>query len=180
MKKIFLGGIFFFGLMIFFFRQDIQDFLFEPNLPKPTHIAFEKQLPLYTYNWSLIGPTGRSSSFVKFRNRNVIVNFWSSNSKESVKEMKVWAKLYEDYKNDISFVFVTKDSQIEVNAFLKKTGYVFPIFYSGSVPLKTIVLDKAPKTYVIAKSGRVVVDYSGAANWNSKEFRKLLEDLKSE
>ncbi|KGO89641.1 TlpA family protein disulfide reductase [Flavobacterium suncheonense] len=177
MKKIFLIGVLLIGLGIYVFKQEIQECFFESDLPDPTYIAFEKQLPLYSYNWSLIGTKGSSNPFVKYKRRNVIVNFWSSKSKSSVEEMKVWAKLYEDYKNDIAFVFVTKDSQTDVNRFLKETGYVFPVFYSGSTPLKTIVLDKAPKTYLITKSGRVVVAYSGAANWNSKKFRNLLDEI---
>lgn len=178
MKKI-LAGIIILSLLVigFLYREKLNDALFGSNLPEPSTIAFEKQLPLYSYDWRLLGPTGKSLSFIEYMNRTVIVNYWSSKSPESVEELKVWAKLYEDYKNDVFFVFVTKDSQTEVNSFIEETGYVFPVFLSGSTPLKSIVLDKTPKTYLITKQGRIAVNHSGAANWNSEQFRKMLDQI---
>ncbi|MEW5675051.1 hypothetical protein ABGT15_01930 [Flavobacterium enshiense] len=177
MKRVLLISVIAIAVITFFMREKIQDAFFGSDLPEPTSIAFEKQVPIFSYNWRLIGSKGTVMSFVEYMNRNVIVNYWSPNSKESVEELKQWAKLYDDYKNDIYFIFVTKDSQQDVNKFLKEKGYVFPVFYSGSTPLKTIVLEKAPRTYLITKSGRVTVDHSGVANWNSENFRKLLDDI---
>lgn len=165
------------GIVGFLNSDKIKDVFFGSDLPEPTTVAFEKQLPLYSYDWKLIGPTGKSLSFIEYMDRNVIVNYWSLNNPESVEELKTWAKLYDDYKNDMFFIFVTKDSQGDVNTFLKETGYVFPVYYSGSTPLKSIVLDKTPKTYLVTKTGRIVVNHSGAANWNSDNFRKVLDDL---
>jgi hypothetical protein len=178
MKKIIVVvGIVLICALAILKKDTIQEVFFGSNLPEPTSIAFEKQLPLYSYDWQLLGIKGRPISFVEYMNRNVIINYWSPNSEESVAELEVWAKLYEDYKNDIFFIFATDDSQADVNKFIKEKGYVFPIFYSASTPLRTMVLDKAPKTYLITKKGRVVVNHSGAANWNSENFRKVLDGI---
>nr|WP_294938020.1 TlpA disulfide reductase family protein [uncultured Flavobacterium sp.] len=178
MKKIIIViVIVLIAVLGFLNKEKIQDALFGNDLPEPTTIAFEKQLPLYSYDWRLIGPTGKTLSFIEYGGRNVIVNYWSSKSPASVEELKTWAKLYEDYKNDMFFIFVTTDSQVEVNKFIKDNGYVFPVFLSGSTPLKSIVLDTAPKTYLITKKGRIVVNHSGAANWNSESFRKVLDGI---
>jgi len=177
MKKIVAIGIVLIGIIGFLNRDKIEDTFFGSNLPEPTSIAFEKQLPLYSYDWKLIGPTGNTLSFIEYMNRNVIVNYWSPNTPDSVEELKAWNKLYEDYKNDVFFIFVTKESQGDVNTFIKENGYVFPVYFSGSTPLKSIVLDKTPKTYLITKTGRIVVNHTGAANWNSDSFRKILDDL---
>ncbi|ESU29260.1 hypothetical protein FLJC2902T_06560 [Flavobacterium limnosediminis JC2902] len=179
MKKIIIVGVVaLIGVIGFLNIDKIQEAFSGSNLPEPTSIAFEKQMPLYSYDWKLIGPTGASLSFVEYMNRNVIINYWSLNDPESVEELKAWNKLYEDYKGEnVFFIFVTADSQADVNAFLKDNDYVFPVYYSGSTPLKSIVLDKAPKTYLVAKTGRVVVNHTGAANWNSDNFRKVLDDL---
>jgi len=37
-----------------------------------------------------------------------------------------------------------------------------------------------PKTYVIAKDGKIVFDKTGTANWNSDRFTTVLDDLISE
>lgn len=161
-----------------FFGFKFKDSLFAPNFPEPTSIPFEKQLPVYSYNWKFIGVYGKPISFIEYMHRNVIVNYWSPNSEESVEELKIWAKLYEDYKDkNVFFIFATKDSQVDVNKFLAKEGYVFPVFYSTSEPIQSIVLDKTPKTYLITKSGRIVVNHSGPANWNSENFRKTLDEV---
>lgn len=177
MKKIIFIAVVVVAATVFFMREKIQDTFFGTDLPEPTLVEFEKQEPLYSYDWRLIGPTGKYLSFIEYMNRNVIVNYWSANSEVSVEELKIWSKLYEDYKNDVFFIFVTNDSQADVNSFLKETGYVFPVFFSGSTPLKTIVLDSVPKTYLITKKGRVAVKHTGGANWNSESFRKFLDDL---
>lgn len=177
MKKILGIGIVLIGIVAFLNIDKIKDVFAGSNLPEPTTIQFEKQLPMYSYDWKLLGPTGKTISFVEYMGRNVIVNYWSSNSPESVEELKVWAKLYEDYKNEVFFVFVTNDSQTDALKFIKENEYVFPMFYSGGTPLRSIVLDKAPKTYLIAKNGRIAVNHSGAANWNSENFRKVLDEF---
>ncbi|ESU23488.1 hypothetical protein FEDK69T_16540 [Flavobacterium enshiense DK69] len=177
MKKIIVIGVILIGIVGFLNSDKIKDALFGSDLPEPTSIAFEKQMPLFSYNWNLIGTSGTMISFVEYMNRDVIINYWSPNVPESVEELKVWSKLYEDYKNDVFFIFVTNDSQADVNKFLKDTGYLFPFYYSGSSPLKSIILDKAPKTYLITKKGRIVVDHAGAANWNSDDFRKVLDGV---
>ncbi|UOK42556.1 MULTISPECIES: TlpA family protein disulfide reductase [Flavobacterium] len=177
MKKIIVIVVVLVGIVGFLNIDKIQDAFFGSDLPEPTSIVFEKQLPLFSYNWNLVGRTGSSISFMEYGGRDVIVNYWSPNVPESVEELKIWAKLYEDYKDKVFFIFVTNDSQQDVNKFLQDTGYLFPVYYSGSTPLKSIVLDKAPKTYLITKKGRVVVDYTGAANWNSDYFRNILDGL---
>lgn len=179
MKKIFLLIALVLGIVAIFNLGKIKEALFAPDLPEPTAIPFEKQLPLYSYDWKIIGPvSGKAISFVEYMDRNVIVNYWSSKSPASVEELEVWAKLYEDYKNDIFFVFATNDSQVETNKFIKEKGYLFPVFLSASKPLRSsMVFDKAPKTYMISKNGRIAVNYSGAANWNSESFRKVLDEF---
>lgn len=177
MKKILVIGIVLIGLVAVLTIDKIKAAFDSSDLPEPTTIQFEKQLPLYSYDWRLIGPTGTTVSFVEYMNRNVIVNYWSANSPESVEELKQWAKLYEDYKNDVFFIFVTKDSQVDARKLIEENGYVFPIFYSGGTPLRSMVFDKAPKTYMITKKGRIVVNHTGAANWNSEEFRAFLDEL---
>lgn len=177
MKKILVIGIVLIGLVTVLYIDKIKEAFDSSDLPEPTTIQFEKQLPLYSYDWRLIGPSGKAISFVEYMNRNVIINYWSANSPESVEELEQWAKLYEDYKNDVFFIFVTKDSQVDATKLFKEKEYVFPMYYSGGTPLRSMVFDKAPKTYMITKKGRIVVNHTGAANWDSKNFRAFLDEL---
>jgi hypothetical protein len=146
-------------------------------LPEPTYVLFEEQRVLTDYDWSLIGPTAKAKNLIIKENKIVIVKVWSSEGEENEKDLACFNELYNDYKTKVEFVFVTRDEQVPAREFLSKNKYFFPLYFSMSTPPKPLNISFAPQTYVINKKGRIVVDYKGAANWNSKKFREMLDGL---
>jgi len=88
--------------------------------------------------------------------------------------------LYNDYKEKVVFLFVTNDDWETVQKFLTKNNYHLPIYNPLTQPPKELISNSIPTTYVINKQGKIVVQKTGAASWNSKTTRKMLDKLLKE
>lgn len=175
MKKvkiiIFLIAI---GVATFIFFKDYSKV---SNLPEPTYIAFEQQQVVPFFDWSLIGPTGKTKNLYIDQGNVMIIHFWDANNPKSVEELEIFQKLYDDYKTKAQFYFVTSNTQVEVRSFIEKNKFSFPVFFSLSPAPKPIENKVIPSTYVLNKKGRIVIDTKFSANWNSENFRKVLDEL---
>lgn len=147
------------------------------NLPEPNYIEFEKQQVVSFFEWSLIGPTGKTKNIYIDQGNVMIIHFWDAKNSKSVEELETFQKLYDDYKTKAQFYFVTSNSQPEVRAFIEKNKYSFPVFFSLSPLPKPLENKIIPSTYVLNKKGRIIVDSKVSANWNSDGFRKVLDEL---
>ena len=134
------------------------------NLPEPNYIEFEKQQVVSFFEWSLIGPTGKTKNIYIDQGNVMIIHFWDAKNSKSVEELETFQKLYDDYKT-------------KVRAFIEKNKYSFPVFFSLSPLPKPLENKIIPSTYVLNKKGRIIVDSKVSANWNSDGFRKVLDEL---
>ena len=94
--------------------------------------------------------------------------------------MPSFQELYTDYKDDVAFYFISGEDHETTNNFLKRKGYNFSSYRMLSEDPKPLDGYTLPSTYVIDKSGTIVVDKKGAADWNSQNFRNLLSQLLAE
>jgi hypothetical protein len=75
---------------------------------------------------------------------------------------------------------VANDEKAKVEAFLEKKGYKLPVYFQASAAPPEMQSSTIPVTYILSKEGKIVVDKTGAANWNSDYVRNLLDKLISE
>src|SRR5690606_33459697 len=94
-----------------------------------------------------------------------------------VAEFPSFVKLHQDYGDKLVFAFVAHDDPDRVMAFLKKKGYDLPVYYSVTETPVQLAGKSIPATYILSKSGEIAVDEKGAANWNSRGTRELLDAL---
>ena len=59
-------------------------------------------------------------------------------------------------------------------------GYDFPVYVHNYKAPGMLEGNSIPTTYVLSKSGKIVVDKTGAANWDSTRVKKLLDELLKE
>ena len=97
-----------------------------------------------------------------------------------VAEMPSFLKLYEDYGDKVDFFFVANDKKDKVTAFLQKKGYEFPVYFEKSRGPELLSSNSIPATFILNKSGEIVVDERGVADWNSDSTRALLDTLIAE
>lgn len=146
----------------------------------PSTVDKDEQTRLKNYNWNLVDLEGKSTNLQSKQGEVILVNVWATWCPPCVAELPGFVELYSDYKNKVEFAFVANDEKQKVEAFLKKKGYDLPVYFQASATPKELESSSIPVTYIIDKKGNVVVDKTGAANWNSDKTRSLLDKLISE
>jgi thiol-disulfide isomerase/thioredoxin len=149
----------------------------DTNYPEPTFVPFEKQDVLSSYDLRLIESTGKTINLYANRDKIVFIHYWNTKDKDILDDIKIIEKLYDDYKLKIEFYFITDDSQQNVRKFIKENNLLFPNYYIGSTPLRPLIFNEVPKSYLISKTGRIVMNEEGVKNWNSKALRKTIDEL---
>ena len=108
-----------------------------------------------------------------------------SKTKEEVEKIKTSRKVQGDYlnysnldyKDKIEFVFISNEEFSVINEFVSKKGYTFDVYKPITKYPRAFDVKSIPRTFLIAKNGRIVIDKTGAANWNSKAVRNAIEKL---
>ncbi|WP_240673161.1 TlpA family protein disulfide reductase [Aequorivita ciconiae] len=175
-----LFGVFIILLIIPQTRMPIQVFVQRLISFSPSETSEEKRETLSDYNWPLVGLNSEEIDFSQSEGKVVVLNFWATWCPPCVAEMPSFQKLYDDYASKVDFYFVTTEKPDKVTRFLKKHNYSLPAYlqhFESPDQLQSSVL---PTTYVLSKTGEIVVNESGVADWNSKKIRNLLDKLLSE
>lgn len=143
----------------------------------PSTINKEKRETLQDYNWRLTGLNTTSVEGETLKGKIVFLNFWATWCPPCVAELPGIQQLYNDYKDKVSFVFISNEKWETIDAFYKKNAYDLPTYtlHGGQEPLFNVT--SIPTTFIIDSNGEVVVNKNGAADWNSKSVRSLLDSL---
>ena len=161
-----------------------------PQTRKPIQVLLHKGLALISpsvinneetsvyvdYNWKLKEENGTVLNFETIKGKVVLVNFWATWCPPCIAEMPSIQNLYNDYHDKIEFVFVSDDSFETVNSFLEKNDYSFKDYQQISNS-EFFNIRSIPRTFLIDKEGKVIIDKTGAANWNSETVRHTIDDL---
>lgn len=161
-------------------RMPLQVFVQRLIASSPKEIAADKRPLLTDYNWQLQNLRGDVKNLKEAAGKVVLVNYWATWCPPCIAEMPSLQKLYTDYKDKIDFYFVGSDSP-EINlAFLSRKGYTLPVYLERSAAPSLLQTTSLPTTFIISKQGRIVVQKTGAAEWNSDKMRSLIDRLINE
>lgn len=140
----------------------------------------EDQIKIPNVDWKLKGLNTADLNFSNTEGKVVFVNFWATWCPPCIAEMPGLKKLYDDYKDSVSFVFATNEDWSVVSAFFTKKGYDFPVYNSLTNVPEALQSRSIPASYLISRDRKIVVEKKGAANWNSKKMRRVLDRLLKE
>ena len=146
----------------------------------PSTVSEENREALDSYNWNLRDLNGTSINLSHSTGRVAIINFWATWCPPCIAEMPSFQKLYDDYGNRVDFYFVSSEEEEKLQNFLEKKNYRLPVYQPMSAPPQKMQSRSLPTTYLLSKSGEIVVDKKGSANWNDGGFRKTLDELLNE
>ncbi len=130
-----------------------------------------------SYDWKLQDAKGNVINFETSKHRVTLVNFWATWCPPCIAEMPSMEALYVDYKDKMDFVFVSNEDRDVVSEFLKRKEYTFQTYTPISKAPETFDVQSIPRTFLIDRNGNVIIDKSGAANWNSKTVRTTIDEL---
>lgn len=158
-------------------RKPIQVFIQKGlALISPSVVNTNKQSIITDYNWKLKDENGVVFNFEETKGKVVLINFWATWCPPCIAEMPSLQKLYDDYNDKVEFIFISNESFKTINSFLKKNSYTFKVFKEATRS-DFFNVRGIPRTFLISKQGNVVIDKTGAANWNSKSVRQTIDDL---
>jgi len=143
----------------------------------PSEISSEKRETLEQYNWQLETPEGERVNLSASEEKVILINFWATWCPPCVAEMPSLQNLYTEYGDRVDFYFVSMESTKKLNKFMEKKNYDFPVYIPKQQVPDAIESYSLPTTYVISKDGKIVIDKSGAADWDSDKVKKLLDGL---
>ncbi len=160
-------------------RQPIQILLHKglSYINQSSIIEKEKRAVLSYGDWKLKSDFDSSVNFTDLKGKVVFVNFWATWCPPCIAEMPSLQALYNDYNDKVEFLFVTNDDFKTVNGFKTKRNFDFEVFNTLSEIPNKLSTKSIPRTFIINKKGEIVVDESGAVDWNSEKVRDQLDEL---
>ncbi|GHA29306.1 thioredoxin-like protein YneN [Salinimicrobium marinum] len=146
----------------------------------PSEVSEENRNTLFDYNWQLKKIDGNPVNFKEAKGEVVILNLWATWCPPCIAEMPSFQSLYDDYGDRVNFYFVSAEEADKLEKFLEKKEYTFPVLQPSSSIPELLDSNSLPTTYVLSRKGEIVIEKTGAADWNSSSFRKLLDELLAE
>ena len=166
-------------LLIPYTRKEIQIFLNRYLVFSPKIIASEAQQTLIDYDWQLNGVNVPDLNLAAAKGQVVVLNSWATWCPPCIAEMPSFQNLYTNYKGKVHFVFVSNEKLSTLEKFLAKNEYTLPVYQNvGNVP-KLLQHTSLPTTYIIDRNGKIVIQKSGSADWDSQEVFNHIDVLLS-
>lgn len=161
-------------------RLPIQVFIQRLFSSAPGTISKEKQDTLTAYNWPLLLLDGQPVDFSSSSGKVIVLNSWATWCPPCLAEMPSLQSLYNDYGNKVDFYFVSTEEASVLQQFLTRKNYSFPVYIETTAAPAVLQSSALPTTFVISKTGKIVMKETGAADWNSNKVRRLLDELTAE
>jgi len=159
-------------------RQPIQVFLNKGlALFSPSVIDLEDRKVIENYNWQLEDSEGNIFNYATTQNKVVLINFWATWCPPCIAEMPSLEKLHKDYKDKIVFLLVSNEDKEKVSKFITKNNYGFKVYKPLTQYPEVFNVSSIPRTFLIDKNGNIVIDKTGASNWNSEKVRTTIDKL---
>lgn len=155
----------------------IKAFVHKLLMFSPGVLDEEERVLLTDYDWTLIAVEGGSKNFSVSRNRVSIVNLWATWCPPCVAELPALQRLYDSYGDRVDFYFVSAEDQATVQRFLQKKGFELPAYLEVERPPAEMQVSTIPTTFLIDKDGTILIQKTGAAQWDSEKVRSLLDSL---
>jgi len=131
------------------------------------------------YDWKMISSENNEFILSESKGKVVFLNLWATWCPPCVGEMPGIQKLYDKFKDhpEVDFVLVSNEGIDVINKFIERKGYSFPVYSSQAETPAAFSTRSIPTTYVLDKSGNIVIREIGAVNWGGDKMEKIINDL---
>lgn len=116
---------------------------------------------LYAMNSSFIDLKGKSKRLYEEEGHVVVINFWFIGCKPCMAEMPFFMEMKESYQGkDVSFFSVAKNSKEDLQTYIEKTQFNWPIYLADQVRYEYCV-NSYPTTLILDKKMRILYYSTG-------------------
>ncbi len=135
----------------------------------------------FDYNFKIKDLNGNVIDFKDFKGKTIFLNVWATWCGPCRVEMPSIQKMYDKVdKEKIVFIMLAvderKDFEKVVN-FVNDKDYTFPVFVPHEFLPDQLMVRVIPTTFVIDPKGKIATKETGAANYDTEEFKSFLEGL---
>ncbi len=134
----------------------------------------------FNYDFTIRDLAGNKIKFDQFKGKVVFLNLWATWCEPCRAEMADIQKLYDKIENNnVVFVMLSIDedkNKTKVDNYIHNKNFSFPVFMpSGYLP-EQLQVPSIPTTFVISKDGKIIMMEVGTKNYDTKKFKKFLEE----
>lgn len=123
---------------------------------------------------------GNPVSLSSLKGKVVFINFWTTWCPPCRAEMPSIHQLYNRYKQHKNLVFLMVDADgkpLAADKFMKRKGYGMPVYTIKSNVPESLFSGTLPTTIILNKSGVVVFNGKGAADYSNPKVLALMDQL---
>ena len=135
----------------------------------------------FNYNFTIKDLDGNVIDVNEFKGKTIFLNLWATWCGPCRMEMPSIQNLYNQVDNEkIMFIMLSIDQQSDygkVKSYIKDKEFTFPVYTPASILPNQLQVGMIPTTFVVDPEGRIVASERGAANYDTPEFKALLEKL---
>lgn len=146
--------------------------LFSPSVAESENIK-----TIAPFNYALKSIEGAPIDLEIGKEKIAFISYWATWCPPCIAEMPSIQKLYADYGDKIEFILITKEKTGIVKDFLNDKEYNLPVYIPEMKAPEELFSRSIPTSFLIDGKGNIIIRETGAADWNSKRVRDVLEDL---
>jgi thiol-disulfide isomerase/thioredoxin len=135
----------------------------------------------FNYNFKVKDLNGTVIDFKTFKGKTIFLNVWATWCGPCRIEMPSIQKLYDKINNDeIVFIMLAVDDRKsfdKVATYVKEKEFTFPVYVPHESLPNQLMVKSIPTTFVVNPQGKIATQETGAANYDTEEFKTFLEGL---
>ncbi len=157
----------------------IKAFVIAPEVQESTDA---KQLTADDFNYPMLDLSGKELNLSDYKGKVIFLNLWATWCPPCVAEMPSIQNLYDEIENNenIQLVVLSNEKISKVQPFIQNKEFTFPVFSSNYQLPKPFETESIPTTFIISKSGKIIVREIGASDWGSSHIIETLNKLAEE
>jgi len=173
------GDVVFYLLILFLLIPSTRTMLIRATLFRPKVEANEslQKMSSGEYNLILEDLQGNMANLSEYSSKPIFISFWATWCPPCRAELPSIQKLYNSYGERLDFFLITTEERSKVETFLKENNYDLPVYFQKSSTSGVLRIQSYPTSFLISDKREILVQKKGGANWNSRSFRKKLDDI---
>jgi len=146
----------------------------------PSVLDGEERTHLQPFTYRVATMDGALKSVPIGDGKITFISYWATWCPPCIAELPSIQKLHADYGEQVTFLLLTNEKPETVKRFLEKKALDLPVFIPQMKAPEALYETSIPTNYVLDQKGKIIIKETGAADWNSKRVRQLLNNLLQE
>jgi thiol-disulfide isomerase/thioredoxin len=135
----------------------------------------------FDYGFVLRDIQGKKVDVTTYKGKVIFINLWATWCGPCRAEMASIEKLYSGLnKKNIEFIMLSLDrpgAEQNVKNYIATKQFTFPVYMPFESLPQQLNVPSIPTTFIIDKTGNIIKKEVGSQDYNTKEYKELLEKL---